>query len=369
MDSAAVVPPYTAKPLRLEPFTAVMLSPSRVADPASARALARPYRDVAARLVEWVRRGHALRDVGTAVYLHEYTSGGLTIRGLVGLLDMSARAERPDQRAIWPHEAIHPDQASELAARMEEMRLNPAPILLVHDGREAVREVLRRVAATLPECDYVDRAGQKQRVWAIRDPAILESINAGLSDVHCLLADGHHRYAAYLALQERHPGTGWDHALAMLVDQADTPLFLGPIHRTLAGTPLTRLCEAARLLGADVTSLSPREALASLSPGTLVATDGQGWAAIAPHVPEATIVEWLDQGLTPRVAAASVSYHHSVDDTLAAATAGAVGVLLPSLDFDQVLAVVESGRLLPEKATSFQPKPSLGALMRPLPDE
>ena len=48
MDFATVVPPYVAKPLELPPFRAVMLAPGRVGDPASARALARPYRDVAA---------------------------------------------------------------------------------------------------------------------------------------------------------------------------------------------------------------------------------------------------------------------------------------------------------------------------------
>ena len=46
MDFAAAVvtPPYVAKPLRLDPFRGMMLSPARVGDPASARAFARPYR-------------------------------------------------------------------------------------------------------------------------------------------------------------------------------------------------------------------------------------------------------------------------------------------------------------------------------------
>ena len=57
----------------------------------------------------------------------------------------------------------------------------------------------------------------------------------------CLLADGHHRYAAYLQLQQANPGTPWDRGLAMLVDQDDTPLFLGAIHRTLPGTTLDEL--------------------------------------------------------------------------------------------------------------------------------
>ena len=65
----------------------------------------------------------------------------------------------------------------------------------------------------------------------------------------------------------------------------------------------------------------------------------------------------------------TIAHHHSVEDALASAQAQAPAVLLPSPDFRQVRAMVEAGGLLPEKATSFQPKPSLGALMRPVPDE
>ena len=41
---------------------------------------------------------------------------------------------------------------------------------------------------------------------------------------------------------------------------------------------------------------------------------------------------------------------------------------MPAPDFDLVLRIVAAGGLLPEKATSFQPKPSLGVLIRSLRD-
>ena len=80
----AAVPPYVAGPLQLAPFRALSLAPRRVGDPASARAFARPYRGVTARLESWCRRGLAVRDDEPRIYLHEYSDSGLTIRGLVG---------------------------------------------------------------------------------------------------------------------------------------------------------------------------------------------------------------------------------------------------------------------------------------------
>jgi uncharacterized protein (DUF1015 family) len=371
MDSATVVPPHVAKPLELLPFRAVMLAPTRVGDPASARALARPYRDVAGRLTQWIERGDASVDSAPALYLHEYTSGGLTVRGLVGALRVSRRAYALGDRAVWPHEAVHPEQAGELADRMLQMDLNPAPILLVHHGTAALRDLVTRVVDRDPDWRYLDRTGQRQRLWAIRDEADIAAIGSLIADSRCLLADGHHRYAAYLRLQEEHPGTPWDAGLAMLVDQGDTPLFLGAIHRTLPGVRLDALVDAARTAGAVITEEPRRRALGALDSTHLVLTDGASWHTVAPPGLERdAAVSWLHDHVLDRMPdrARRVDVHHTVDEAMRAASPNAPAVLLPSPDFEQVRALVESGGLLPEKATSFQPKPSLGVIMRPVHD-
>src|SRR5688500_15731011 len=155
MDSRAVVtPPYVGRPLRLEPFHALRLNPRRVGDPAARRLFARPYRAVAARLSQWQERGQLRRDDEPALWLHEYTEAGMTVRGLVGALDVSHRASSPGDRAVLPHEGIHPAQADSLADRMTQLALNPAPILLVHRAPEAVRQLVRQVAVTEPTDDF-----------------------------------------------------------------------------------------------------------------------------------------------------------------------------------------------------------------------
>ena len=65
----------------------------------------------------------------------------------------------------------------------------------------------------------------------------------------------------------------------------------------------------------------------------------------------------------------SVTYHHRVADALAHVRSRRdVAVLMPAADFDLVHDIVAHDRLLPEKATSFQPKPAFGVLMRSLRD-
>lgn len=373
MDSSPVVtPPHVAGPLRLRPFRALMLAPGRIGDPASARAFARPYKDVAARLRGWERRGQVLRDDVSAVYLHEYSSGGITVRGLVGALDLSHRAADLRERAVHPHEGIHPVQAEELAERMEEMHMNPAPILLVQHGSSAGREVVHALLATDPEHDYTDRAGQHHRIWAVTDAEQQAALDDALTGTRALIADGHHRYAAYLRLQHRHPGGPHDQGLAMLVDQDETPLFLGAIHRVLVGPSLAEVCAAATAAGAVVHPCDEARAVAALGPETLVVTDGDDWATVRLDVPaDRAAVQVLHEKLVPALPRPPqrIGYHHRVEDAHThARRSHGVAVLMPAADFDLVLRIVAAGGLLPEKATSFQPKPSLGVLIRSLRD-
>ena len=107
---------------------------------------------------------------------------------------------------VYPHEGIHPEQSAELAHRMSEMEMNPAPILLVHRGPEAARQCVHDVIATPPDHQFTDRAEHRNRIWAVRDPERLADLATALAPSRALIADGHHRYAAYLRMQESHVG-------------------------------------------------------------------------------------------------------------------------------------------------------------------
>ncbi len=384
-DPAAPSEPLraVAGPLRLRRFTGLRLSPGRVGDPASARAFARPYRAVPERLAKWRQQGHLQRDVSPALYLHEYTASGMTVRGLVGALDVSRRVAGGEEPAVWPHEAIHRGQARELASRMGQMGLNPAPILLVHRGTSELRSRIGHIAAQEPDLVFVDHARQRNRVWAVRAEDEIDAINDALATSQALIADGHHRYAAYLRLQEgQGPDTPraasgeplTDSGLAMLVDQADTPLFLGAIHRVLTGVRM-RHVRSALPDPQSFTPLSRTEALDALGPATIVVTNGRHWASVRLETPlgadPSIAVEQVHREIIDRLRPRPrrINYHHSVEDTLDHLPSGAIAVLLPAPEFDQVRDLIRAGGLLPEKATSFQPKPSLGVLMRSLLDE
>lgn len=376
MDRPAVVaPPYVAAPLRLAPFRGLMLPGSRVGDPTLHRVFARPYRAVAKRLGRWERQGTLVHDERPALYVHEYTTNGLTVRGLVGVVDVAHRAPAGERHALLPHEGVHPAQVDELADRMAEMQVNPAPILLVHHGPAEVRALVRRTVARDPDLEYDDRGEQTHRIWTLDDPDDHALVAAALEGSQALIADGHHRYAAYLRLQERFPGTAWDAGLAMLVDQDDTPLFLGAIHRTLAGTTLDDVERATLgVPGVRFRRTTDDLAVAALGPTTIALVDGATGATLTlDDVGDLLPVEVLHQQLVPalRLPVGAVAYHHTVRDAFAPLRPqhrDRVAVLLPAPPFDRINERVLGHQLLPQKATSFQPKPHVGAFMRSLRD-
>ena len=107
--------------------------------------------------------------------------------------------------------------------------------------------------------------GVTHRLWALTDPAEHAAIAADLAARTALIADGHHRYAAYEELRASVRGAGqgdgpWDFGLAFLVDADEYPLRLGPIHRVI---PHLNPAEAARLAahGFTVTELPARTEL------------------------------------------------------------------------------------------------------------
>ena len=61
------------------------------------------------------------------------------------------------------------------------MQVNPAPILLVHRGPKAARKLVRTPARRDPDHEFTDRSDQRHRLWAIRSPDLLATLEEALA--------------------------------------------------------------------------------------------------------------------------------------------------------------------------------------------
>ncbi|MBB5791415.1 DUF1015 family protein [Jiangella mangrovi] len=340
------------------------------------------YARAARSLAAWREAGVLVRDPSPALYVYEHTTDGGAAIGLVGGVGIDG--------PVLPHENTFPGPVADRAALMSATRMQLEPILLTYDGGGAASDVVDRTAATAPMLEFTV-AGQVHRLWRIADPGELAEIAADLAGRTALIADGHHRFAAYRAVHAAGEAPiGADHGLALLVDAARHPLELRGIHRSVGGlsfddaaaaaakgfdvVPLSAGDEPAAVLGAErgtafVIGAGTRLALLR-SPRSSVIDDAvpadrpEGWRDLDAGVLVDVLLAhlWGVDDADPRV-----SYHHNGSDALLAAGREAgVAVLTRPPALDDVLALAARGERMPRKSTSFGPKPWTGLLMREL---
>lgn len=382
VDVAAVIcPPYDAMDL---PTVEAMLAshprnivrlilPRLVREPLGAED---PYRAAAELIARWRHKRTLLTDPEPAIYVYEYGDGASRVCGLVGALDL----DRRNRHMILPHESVVPEIVEDRVVMVSAARAQLEPILLVYDGDGATSGPIAETRAREPLTDVTAEDGSVHRLWAITDPGQLERIKAGIRAHQALIADGHHRYATYRVMRRRHRVLGdhsgpWDRGLALLIDQSQFPLDLGPIHRSIADVELSSLTAPAGYAISPTRPVGPAGPAPPLRPGDLVLSDGVMECTITvPRGDESAVidVEHLHGTLLPAwsVSDVRVGYHHTVPLAVARASQeGGVAVLLHPVSLGEVMAAARLGRTMPMKSTSFGPKPHIGLVMRHFDDD
>jgi uncharacterized protein (DUF1015 family) len=249
------------------------------------------------RLGEWLGSGVLVRDPGPAFYIYEQNGSSLLQRGLIALVGVGPPAET----GIFPHEGVMPGPVAGRRSLMLATRANLEPIFLVYNGgasgesligsgsgsgswggsrsgdgsrsRDGFRSgggpttsgLVDQIAEnSAPLAEAVTSDGVTHRLWRVSDPAAVAAIEADLAGRTALIADGHHRYAAYRELRDsmRAAGLGagpWDYGLAFLADADSYPPRLGAIHRdgpVLAAHPAGRRAAGRRDAVRDVTAVA-----------------------------------------------------------------------------------------------------------------
>ena len=218
------------------------------------------YSDAALALQDWLDEQIMVPDQVPGLYVYEQAAVGggalasqnghagagpeaagpsVLQRGLIGAL----RLVPADAGIVLPHEDVVPGPVIGRRQLMEATQANLEPIFLLYDGSAAgaaTRLVEAVATGRAPLLEALTTDGVRHRLWALTAPAELAAVAADLAPRQALIADGHHRYAAYLQLQARRRSAGygdgpWDYGLALLVDSAAYPPLIGAIHRVIPG--------------------------------------------------------------------------------------------------------------------------------------
>jgi len=365
-------------------------------------------RAAAGLLREWLSAGVLIRDQTPALYLYEQADQAApwVQRGLVTLVRLGS----PEVAGILPHEGVMPGLVADRRALMAATQANLEPIFLIYDSSDVgpgaagladgtATAIIDRIAAQrAPLVAIATEDGVSHRLWRLDDPAELAAIAADLGGRRALIADGHHRYAAYMDLQAEMRASGrgagpWDYGLAFLVESDAYPPRLGPIHRVLPGLAPDRAAELAKAaftvqdLPATGGLAGALECLAAAGrDGTAFLLAGASGFCLLSHpdpmqitasMPAGASVQWrsldaavLQQLLMGRLWGITDSErdvliaHDSADAVRTAASTGATAVICNPPSFEAVIQIAAQGERVPRKSTSFGPKPRTGLVLR-----
>jgi uncharacterized protein (DUF1015 family) len=387
----------------------------RAADPHNVVRLILPGEDAdaskaaAGLLREWLSAGVLIRDRMASLYIYEQS--GLDVaspwlqRGIIGLVRLGS----PDSAGILPHEGVMPGLVAGRRELMAATQANLEPIFLIYDGEqpstaadsataEGATAIVDRVTRErAPLVSITTEDGVTHRLWRIGDSAEQPAISADLAGRRALIADGHHRYAAYLDLQaEMHAaglGAGpWDYGLAFLVDSAAYPPRLGAIHRVLPGLAPDRAAELAKAAftvqdlpaGLSLDDALPRLAAAGPEGPAFLLAGGPVFrllthpdpVQLAASMPTGASAPWqtldasvMQQLLLGRLwgvtdSERDVLIDHDAADAVRAVCAGGIAVISNPASFEAVVRIAAHGERVPRKSTSFGPKPRTGLVLR-----
>ncbi|MBB4703353.1 uncharacterized protein (DUF1015 family) [Sphaerisporangium siamense] len=402
------------------------------------------YGEARETLLAWLRSGVLAVDEAPAVYVYEQSGPGLLLRGLIGDLALSD----PKDGIVLPHEDVMPGTVADRLALMRTTESNLEPIFLLYDGNSttpqrnvdhlspdrpavshdtldrshrdaggiehdeggrerggrdagegglrggALARLIAETATRPPLVNVRTDDGIDHRLWALTDSAELDVVATGLRPHKALIADGHHRYATYLALQRDYHAQGrgqgpWDYGLALLVDSTAYPPQLQAIHRVIPGLPLKEAAarakgswqvhEHARLedaLAALATVEGPAFVLAGAGPSHLL-TDPDP-VQVTHAMPPSRSTRWkslntsiLSEFLLPKVwglhddeRTVRIVHHDPLLAAQMARRESGTAVIVPSLTVEDVYAIAAGGERVPRKSTSFGPKPRTGLILR-----
>ncbi len=387
----------------------------RAADPHNVVRLILPGEDAdaskaaASLLREWLSAGVLIRDRMASLYIYEQSgldgASPWLQRGIIGLVRLGS----PESAGILPHEGVMPGLVAGRRELMAATQANLEPIFLIYDGEqpgtaadsateEGATAIVDRVTGErAPLVSITTEDGVTHRLWRIGDSAEQPAISADLAGRRALIADGHHRYAAYLDLQaEMHAaglGAGpWDYGLAFLVDSAAYPPRLGAIHRVLPGLAPDRAAELAKAAftvqdlpaGLSLDDALQRLAAAGPEGPAFLLAGGPVFhllthpdpVQLAASMPTGASAPWqtldasvMQQLLLGRLwgvtdSERDVLIDHDAADAVRAVFAGGTAVISNPASFEAVVRIAAHGERVPRKSTSFGPKPRTGLVLR-----
>ncbi|SDP32131.1 Uncharacterized conserved protein, DUF1015 family [Actinopolyspora xinjiangensis] len=292
-----------------------------------------------------------------------------------------------DYRAgrIRRHEATRPERERRIEQLTEAGGVEQMPVTLTHRDRPRLRDLLERATTREPDIRADSAGGVEHTVWIRRDAELARTLEYELANVPALyIADGHHRMAVAERNGQSRPHSPGDDTRAFTLAAlfpssqmrilgyhrclpADRELSTPWVLEQLAALPLiTRIEECT-----STTTSNP-------APGVVLLRVNDRCFRLRLRAPtdadqvraglDAVLLdEWLLPAVSDIVAADGLDgQNHESGGRCWCSHRNAICLVPHPPTVEQVMAVSDSGLVMPPKSTWFDPKAAAGLFAREL---
>ena len=143
---------------------------------------------------DWQQRGWLRRDPSECYYVYAQTMDGRTQYGLV----LCAHTDDYASGVIKKHELTRKDKEDDRMVHVRIQNANIEPVFFAYKDNAQLNAIVAEASAGVPEYDFTDENGFGHRFWLITDAAVIARITALFTEEvdAFYVADGHHRTAA-----------------------------------------------------------------------------------------------------------------------------------------------------------------------------
>ena len=138
-------------------------------------------------------KGWLVQDPQDCYYIYAQTMDGRTQYGFV----VGASVEDYLTGRIKKHELTRREKEADRMHHIEINNANIEPVFLAFPDNNILEDIIDRTAQTAPEYDFVSEDGIGHTLWVIKDKETIDTITKEFGEIPYLyIADGHHRTAA-----------------------------------------------------------------------------------------------------------------------------------------------------------------------------
>ncbi|MCD8289129.1 MAG: DUF1015 domain-containing protein [Prevotella sp.] len=154
----------------------------------------RVYERAKENFARFQQNGWLVKDTKEQYYIYAQTMGGKTQYGLV----VGAYSGDYTSGVIKKHELTRRDKEEDRMKHVRITNANIEPVFFAYPDNEVLDTLIKRYAATQPEYDFIAPIdGFRHQLWIVSDDNDIATITAEFAKMPALyIADGHHRSAA-----------------------------------------------------------------------------------------------------------------------------------------------------------------------------